>query len=57
MPYDPDCDLVQRLARFRQRLESEGRFRSLRLIDRAIENALNSGNVEIGQAIKEDREG
>jgi len=56
-PCDPDCDLAQRLARYRQRLEAEGRLRSLRLIDRAIEDARNSGDGEMSQAIKEGREG
>lgn len=32
-------DLVRRLARYRRRVEAEGRPRSLRLIDRAIEDA------------------
>jgi hypothetical protein len=32
-------DLVGRLARYRRRVEAEGRPRSLRLIDRAIEDA------------------
>jgi hypothetical protein len=33
------CDLARRLARYRRRVEAEGRPRSLRLIDRAIEDA------------------
>lgn len=38
---DPDAasDLARRLARYRRRVEAEGRPRSLRLIDRAIEDA------------------
>lgn len=32
-------DLVRRLARYRRRVEAEGRPRSLRLIDRAIKDA------------------
>jgi hypothetical protein len=32
-------DLARRLARYRRRVEAEGRPRSLRLIDRAIEDA------------------
>jgi hypothetical protein len=32
-------DLARRLDRYRRRLEAEGRQRSLRLIDRAIEDA------------------
>lgn len=32
-------DLARRLARYRRRVEQEGRARSLRLIDRAIEDA------------------
>jgi hypothetical protein len=37
-------DLVRRLARYRRRVEAEGRPRSLRLIDRAIKDA--DGRVE-----------
>ena len=33
------ADLAQRLARYRRRVEAEGRQRSLRVIDRAIEAA------------------
>lgn len=32
-------DLARRLARYRRRVEAEGRQRSVRLIDRAIEDA------------------
>ena len=35
----PDSDLERRLARFRRRVEAEGRPRSVKLIDRAIEDA------------------
>lgn len=45
-PVDPQpedgsaaSDLAHRLARYRRRVEAEGRPRSLRLIDRAIEDA------------------
>lgn len=34
-----ESDLARRLARYRRRVEAEGRPRSLRLIDRAIEDA------------------
>ena len=34
-----DSDLARRLTRYRLRVEAEGRPRSLRLIDRAIEDA------------------
>ena len=34
-----DSDLARRLARYRRRVEAEGRPRSLQLIDRAIEDA------------------
>jgi len=44
--YDPDCDLVQRLARYRQRVAAEGRPHSVGLIDRAIEEARKSGEAE-----------
>jgi hypothetical protein len=33
------CDLACRLARYRSRLEAEGRLRSVELIDRAIRDA------------------
>jgi len=33
------ADLARRLARYRRRVEAEGRKRSLRMIDRAIEDA------------------
>ena len=36
---DTAGDLAQRLARYRRRLEAEGRRRSLGLIDRAINDA------------------
>ncbi|WP_155263022.1 hypothetical protein [Sphingomonas segetis] len=35
----PPSDLAHRLARYRRRVEAEGRPRSLRLIDRAIADA------------------
>lgn len=35
----PASDLARRLARYRRRIEAEDRPRSLRLIDRAIEDA------------------
>ena len=44
-PFPPDSDanassdLAKRLARYRRRVEAEGRARSVRLIDRAIEDA------------------
>jgi ribosomal 50S subunit-associated protein YjgA (DUF615 family) len=34
-----DDDLAKRLARYRRRVEAEGRKRSLRFIDRAISDA------------------
>jgi len=34
-----DSDLARRLARYRRRVEAEGRPRSVKLIDRAIEDA------------------
>lgn len=34
-----ECDLARRLARYRRRVEAEGRPRSVKLIDRAIEDA------------------
>jgi hypothetical protein len=36
-------DLERRLARYRRRLEAEGRPRSVKLIDRAIEDAAKKG--------------
>jgi len=36
---DSESDLARRLALYRQRVAAEGRSRSLRLIDRAIEDA------------------
>lgn len=36
---DADSDLARRLVRYRRRVEAEGRPRSLKLIDRAIEDA------------------
>ena len=43
MPEDemdsPASDLARRLARYRRRIEAEGRPRSVRVIDRAIEDA------------------
>jgi hypothetical protein len=40
-PQDDEAasDLARRLARYRRRVEAEGRPRSVRLIDRAIEDA------------------
>lgn len=39
-------DLARRLARYRRRVEAEGRPRSLRLIDRAIEDAGKKGKLD-----------
>ena len=39
-----DSDLARRLARYRRRVEAEGRPRSVRLIDRAIEDASKKTN-------------
>jgi len=36
------ADLARRLARYRRRVEAEGRERSLRLIDRVIEDVEDS---------------
>lgn len=36
------ADLARRLARYRRRVEAEGRSRSLKVIDRAIEDAENN---------------
>jgi hypothetical protein len=36
-------DLARRLARYRRRVEAEGRKRSLRLLDRAIRDAGHRG--------------
>jgi hypothetical protein len=36
---DDSADLAKRLARYRRRVEAEGRPRSVRVIDRAIEAA------------------
>ena len=38
-PEDTDTDLARRLARYRRRVEAEGRPRSLKVIDRAIKDA------------------
>ena len=38
-----EADLARRLARYRRRVEAEGRPRSLKLIDRAIEDAGKKG--------------
>ena len=46
-PRDEDeaaADLARRLARYRRRVEAEGRLRSLRLIDRAIGDADKKAN-------------
>lgn len=40
------CDLARRLARYRRRVEAEDRPRSLRLIDRAIEDAGKKGKLD-----------
>jgi hypothetical protein len=37
------ADLARRLARYRTRVEAEGRRRSLRVIDRAITEAMQNG--------------
>jgi hypothetical protein len=41
VPIDPpaDADLARRLERYRRRVEAEGRPRSVKVIDRAIEAA------------------
>lgn len=43
LPAEPDedaaQDLARRLARYRRRVEAEGRSNSLKLIDRALEEA------------------
>ena len=39
-------DLTRRLARYRRRVEAEGRKRSLRVIDKAMGDAADSGEVE-----------
>ena len=39
------ADLARRLARYRRRVEAEGRQRSVRAIDRAIEAAAGSGKT------------
>lgn len=41
---EDSSDLARRLARYRRRVEAEGRPRSLRLIDRAIEDAGKKAN-------------
>jgi hypothetical protein len=38
-PESSDSDLARRLARYRRRVEAEGRPRSVKLIDQAIEDA------------------
>ena len=38
------ADLAQRLARYRRRVEAEGRVRSVKLIDRAIRDASAGGD-------------
>ena len=40
------ADLARRLARYRRRVEAEGRQRSVRIIDRAIEDA-DSGSAKL----------
>jgi hypothetical protein len=39
----PSADLARRLARYRTRVEAEGRRRSLQLIDKAIRDAEKEG--------------
>lgn len=39
LPEAEQSDLARRLARYRRRVEAEGRPRSVKLIDRAIEDA------------------
>lgn len=39
-----DADLARRLARYRRRVEAEGRPRSVKFIDRAIEDAGKEAN-------------
>lgn len=39
-------DLARRLERYRTRVEAEGRRRSLRVIDRAIREAIKDGSDE-----------
>jgi hypothetical protein len=43
-----DNDLTRRLERYRQRVESEGRKRSLRIIDRAIGDAAPADDADQG---------
>jgi hypothetical protein len=46
-PQEPcPVDLARRLARYRRRVEAEGRQRSVRIIDRAIEDA-DSGSAKL----------
>jgi hypothetical protein len=47
------ADLAQRLARYRRRVEAEGRQRSLRVIDRAIEAAGGGACQSLGITPKE----
>jgi hypothetical protein len=41
-----DFDLARRLARYRRRVEAEGRPRSVRFIDRAIDDAAKKAGGE-----------
>lgn len=40
----PSADLARRLERYRTRVEAEGRGRSLKVIDRAIREAIMDGS-------------
>jgi hypothetical protein len=43
-PEQEESDLARRLARYRRRVAAEGRPRSVKLIDRAIEDADKKAN-------------
>jgi hypothetical protein len=45
-PDDASADLARRLARYRSRVEAEGRKRSVEAIDRAIRDAIGEGDTE-----------
>jgi hypothetical protein len=48
--YEPEsADLARRLARYRTRVEAEGRKNSLEVIDRAIRDASATGEATPGQ--------
>ena len=54
VPFDAtdgtDTDLARRLARYRRRVEAEGRSRSVKVIDRAIADAARkAGNKPEGE--------